>query len=128
MITIQIWWSFVKKYWFLFVGVGSAIIGYLLLRKNNVDINKIIDGINSDHAADLQSIKKKEEAISAAKNEADSQMKRQLEESNKKFDDLENKLAKEQSARTEKILEETGSDPDALATELAKQIGSKKLN
>lgn len=124
---LQIFWTFVKKYWFIFLAIAAFVLGYIFFRKQDVDLSKIIEGINSDHKKDLDLIKKKENQIETAKREIEEETVKKLQESDSKFDSMEKDLVDQQKNRSEEILKESGSDPDILADKLAKELGSKKL-
>jgi septal ring factor EnvC (AmiA/AmiB activator) len=128
MLALQIAWAFIKKYWFIFLAIVGFVIGVVLLRRSDIDLGKLIEGINDDHQKDLESIKKKDQTIADAKKKIDVETEKKLEESDKKFDDLEKQLENQQKQRAEEILKETDSDPNELADRLAQELGSKKLD
>lgn len=128
MIALQVFWSYVKKYWFLALAVAGVVVGYILFKKSDVDLGKLIEGINDDHKKDLESIKNKEQSIADAKKQIAADEQKQLDAANKKFDAAKKALEAEQQAKADEIMKNTNGDPEELARQLALLTGSTKLD
>lgn len=127
MVALQVFWSYVKKYWFLALAVAGVVVGYILFKKSDVDLGKLIEGINDDHQKDLDSIKKKDQTIDDAKKQIAADEQKQLDELAKKYAELQKDLDAEQQAKADEIMKNTSGDPDELARQLAALTGSTKL-
>ena len=125
--SLRILWSFFKKYWAIFVALLGVAVGYFLLRRNNIDVGKIIQDINDDHQKDLNSINSKNDAIEREKEKIKQEEQKKLDELNKKYEEEQKKLEEEQKKNVDQILEQTNSDPDELAKKIAQITGSTKI-
>lgn len=128
MIALQVFWSYVKKYWFIAVAITGAIVAYVLFKKSNIDLGSVIEGINNDHAADLKSIQDKDQTVADAKKQIAIDEQDQLTAANKKYDDEQKALEAEQQAKADEIMKNTNGDPEELAKQLAALTGSTKLD
>jgi hypothetical protein len=127
MLTLRLVLAWCKKYWGILLAVGAFILGFIIFRRGNVDVLKLIQGINDDHRKDVEAIKNKEKTIAEEKAKIAAEETKKLEQIDKKYDQLEKDLEEDRKDRVEEILDETNSNPDKLAEELAKNIGSKKI-
>ncbi len=128
MIALKIFWTYVKKYGLYVLAIAGTIVGYLLFKRSDVDLGKLIEGINDDHKKDLESIKKKDQSIADAKKQIVADEQKQLDAANKKFDAAKRALEAEQQAKADEIMKNTAGDPEELARQLALLTGSTKLD
>jgi len=128
MVALQVFGSYVRKYWLIALAVVGVVVGLVLFRKSNVDLGKLVEGINDDHQKDLESIKKKDQTVADAKKQIAADEQKQLDELAKKYADLQKDLDAEQRAKADEIMKNTNADPDELARQLAALTGSTKLS
>jgi hypothetical protein len=118
-------WTFIKKYWQLFLLFAGGIVGFILFRRKDssfIDDYKKIQETHAAEVAKIEAIRLKERQdleLNQQRLEATlSQVKKQYEERLQAFD------AKKQ-AEVESIVKEHGNDPDELSKQLAAVTGFK---
>lgn len=121
--ALLIAWSYVKKYAWLFFAILAGVLAFILLRRGDpTDLAKQIEAINKRHAEEIKAIQEADEERLRAHKENEKRLEQALALLDERYKQQLADLDKQKRAEIEKILSETGGDPQALAEALAKQL------
>ena len=121
--TLLIFWSYIKKYAWIFFAIISGVLAYMLLRKGNPnELIQHIEAIQKRHADEIKAIQD-----AHAQNEADraaneKKLQKALELLDEHYKKQLIELDQQKRVEIDKILLESDGDPQALADVLAKQL------
>jgi hypothetical protein len=120
---VQVAWQFVKKWAWLAFAVATGVLAILLLGKSPTDLAKTLADINKRHEEEIARIK----AADAAQLAEHERNQAQLEAALKLLDDRYRAalagLDADKQAEIDAIVKAHGSDPSALAAQLAATLG-----
>lgn len=126
MLTIQslkIAWAFVKKYAWVFFAVLAGVLAIVVFRRSPGDIADQINEINKRHEEEIRRIREADDLRLREREEN----QRKLEETLKQLDERYRRaiadLDSQKRQEIDRILQQHGNDPDALAKELADALG-----
>lgn len=121
--ALAVFWSYVKKYAWIFFAAVAFVFGYMLFKRSNVvDLADQIENIRRRHEEELSAIRAANEEQTRQRIENEKKLQQALsllDESYKaKLRDIDTEKRKE----IDKILVESGDNPQELAELLAKKL------
>ena len=121
--ALQITWSYIKKYVWLFFAVLAGVLAFILLRKgDSTDLAQQIEAINKRHAEEIKAIQEADAARIRAHEENEKRLQQALALLDERYKHQLVALDEQKRVEINRILAESGSDPHALAEALAKQL------
>lgn len=121
--ALLIFWSYVKKYAWIFFAVISGVLAYMLFRKSDpTQLFEHLDAIQKRHADEIKAIQD-----ANTKNESDraaneKKLQKALELLDERYKQQLIELDQQKKVEIDKILSESNGDPQILADALAKQL------
>jgi len=122
MIWLKIW-AYVKKYWQLCTVIVGAVIGLLLMRRQDSSFNdqlKVIQDAHSEEIKNIQNARVEEQRQSA---ENEKKLKSTLAEIQTQYDAAEKTLDNDKKKEIEQIVKQCSDNPDELAKRLSASTG-----
>ena len=116
--------SLCKKYWQIIVGFVAAIFLFIVTRKTP-DPREVLKKSNEAHDAELEAIKRADEAERAAREEAVKKHEDAVAKVEKAFEEANEELTKKKRKQVNKIIKENVDDPDAITKKLSELTGFK---
>jgi hypothetical protein len=121
--ALLIAWAYIKKYSWIFFAVLAAVLAFVLLRQGApTDLAQQIDAINKRHADEIKAIQDADAQQLAAHEANEKKLQQALALLDERYKQQLNALDDQKRAEVDKILAESGNDPQALADALAKQL------
>jgi len=120
---LQVAWTYIKKYAWIFFAVAAGILMMVLLQKSPTDMADQISEINKRHAEEVARIRAAEETRLKEHEDNQKRLEDALKVLDSRYRDAIAHLDGEKQAEVDRILKEHGNDPDALAAELAAVLG-----
>jgi hypothetical protein len=121
--ALQIAWSYVKKYVWIFFAVLAGVLALVLLRKGDpTDLTQQIEAINKRHADEIKAIQDADAQQLAAHEANEKKLQQALALLDERYKQQLSSLDEQKRAEVDKILSESGNDPQVLADALAKQL------
>lgn len=125
MLTINIIFAFVKKYWWAFLAIAGFIIYKLVFRQPGGDIAATLAEIQKKHEEELAAIRAAEEKRLKAYEENQKRMENRLIEIERQYAQAQQQLDDKKRQELTKILLQSGDSPDELAKQLSDVAGFK---
>jgi hypothetical protein len=121
--ALLIAWSYVKKYIWIFFAVLAGLFAFLLLRKGSpTDLSEQIEAINKRHADEIKAIQEAENKRIADYEVNEKKLKQALALLDERYSQQLAALDDQKKLEINKILSNSGNDPQILAEMLAKQL------
>ena len=117
-------WELCKKYWQIFVGFVAAVFLFVVTRKTP-DPREVLKKSNEAHDAELEAIKRAQEAERAAQEEAIKKHEQTVAAVEKAFEEANEELTQKKRKEVEKIIKQNEDDPEAITKKLAELTGFK---
>lgn len=116
--------SLCKKYWQVIVGFVAAVLLYAFTRKTP-DPREVLKKSNEAHDAELEAIKKAQEAERVAREQAQLKHDQTVAAVEKAFEESNQELTKKKRKAVDKIIKENSEDPEAITKKLSELMGIK---
>lgn len=127
MVTLQIVWAFLKKYWWVFLAIAGFIIYKLVFKQETADISEVLAGIQKKHEEELKAIREADERRAAAYEENSKKLQERLSEIEKQYSEAQKELSDKKRKELAQILEESKDDPTELAQRLSVAAGFRVI-
>ena len=121
--SLQVAWTYIKKYAWIVFAVAAGILMMVLLQKSPTDMADQISEINKRHAEEVARIRAAEEARLKEHQDNQKRLEDALKVLDSRYRDAIAHLDSAKQVEVDRILKEHGNDPDALAAELAAVLG-----
>lgn len=125
MVALQVFWSYVKKYWGILAIVLGAIIGFLFFRRQSSNTADMIKQLNDAHALELKQINDARAAEEAQHQANENQLNAALAAVQKEYDAAQKQLDDTKKAEVAQLVKDYGNQPDVLAQKLSDTTGFK---
>jgi hypothetical protein len=121
--ALLIAWTYVKKYSWILFAIVAGVLAFILLRQNDpFYLAQQIDAINKRHADEIKAIQDADAKQLAEHAANEKRLQDTLALLDKRYAQQLANLDQQKRAEIDKILSESGNDPQALAEALAKQL------
>ena len=117
-------WELCKKHWQIIVGFVAAVFLFVMTRKTP-DPREVLKKSNEAHDAELEAIKRAQEAERAAQEEAIKKHEKTVAAVEKAFEEANEELTQKKRKEVEKIIKQNEDDPEAITKKLAELTGFK---
>jgi len=125
MATLQIMWSFVKKYWQVMLLGLSVLATVVLFKKQQSDFANELKKINDAHQAEVDAINKARQEEIDQHNRDEKVLKDALAAAQKEYDAASKSLDEQKKKEIEQLVKQYSNDPTQLAQKLSDATGFK---
>jgi CII-binding regulator of phage lambda lysogenization HflD len=115
-------WTWIKKYWQLFVGMLIPILVWIFTRRPP-DLSKVLDRVREDHQKELEVINRTHREELEKRDAAVKRYTDTMAEVERKFSESQKTLTEKKKREVEKILKDHGDDPDEITRRLSEATG-----
>jgi seryl-tRNA synthetase len=123
MRILQIIWTFIKKYWELFLLLAGAFVAIVLFRQQRSTFVEDVKKLQDAHDEEIKKINaaRDEERRIAVENQK--KLTKALELVQAQYDDAKKELDEKKKKEIEQLVKEYGNKPDELAKRLSEATG-----
>ena len=123
--TLSVVWSFVKKYWQIFVAILLFAVGFFFFNHRTDELAEALDAARKRHDDELKAIKEAHEKELARKEAALKKLQETIAAVELQYQQAQKELDDKKRKEITKIVEETYNDPEELARRLQESTGFK---
>ena len=123
MKQLQIIWTYIQKYWELFLLLAGAFVYVILYRKQKSDFVSDIKKLQDAHDEQIDKINKAHEDERKRLHENELRLKAALDAVQRQYDDAKKELDAKKKKEIEELVSQFGDKPDELAKRLSEVTG-----
>jgi len=118
-------WLFIKKKWYIFVGVLGLIVSLILFKKKNTHLTDVIEIARDSSEKRIQHIEESYEEENRRKREAEQKYQEVLEKLEKDYEIKKEIISEEKEQKIKDLIKENNSsnNRDVIARKIAQQFG-----
>lgn len=123
MQLLSIIWTYIKKYWELFLLIVGAFVYVLLYRKQKESFIDDLKKVQEAHEEEIRKINKAREDERTKLEENEKRLRVTLETVQKQYDEARKELDEKKKKEIETLVNQYGDKPDELAKRLSDVTG-----
>jgi len=123
MLTLQLVWENIKKYWQILVTAAVFIAGYFLFKSRTQTLTDVLNETKKRHDEEINAIKKGYEKQIDDDKVAYEKLQATLAQIEKRYTEAQLELDRAKRAEVIKIIQESKDDPNELAKRLHESTG-----